>query len=136
MEIAEGLDFARRNSHAVLTTLREDGSPQMSPLNVAVDTRGLVVISSRETAFKTRNLRRDPRAWLCVMTNAFYGSWVQLEGTVEVVSLPAAMDELVSYYRVLSGEHPDWADYRAAMVRDQRCLLKVTVTRAGPDRQG
>lgn len=136
MDIAEGLDFARRNSHAVLTTLRHDGRPQMSPLNVAVDADGLLVISSRETAFKTRNLRRDPRAWLCVMADGFYGSWVQLEGTVEVLSLPAAMEELVAYYRTLSGEHPDWTDYRAAMVRDQRCLLKVTVTKAGPDRQG
>ena len=136
MEITEALEFVRGHSHTVLTTLRKDGTPQMSPVDVAVDEDGLVVISSRETAYKTRNLRRDPRAWLCVLSDEFYGQWVQLEGTVEVQSLPDAMEPLVDYYRRLSGEHPDWEDYRAAMVRDQRCLLKVTVTRAGPDKQG
>ena len=136
MDIGEALEFARHNSHTVLTTLRADGSPQMSPVDVAVDDDGLVVISSRETAYKVKNLRRDPRAWLCVLSGAFYGQWVQLEGTVDIQSLPDAMEPLVAYYRRLSGEHPDWDDYRAAMVRDQRCLIRVTVTRAGPDRQG
>ena len=136
MDVAAALEFVRGHSHAVLTTMRKDGTPQLSPVDVAVDDAGVVVISSRETAYKTKNLRRDPRAWLCVLSEGFYGQWVQLEGTVEVQSLPEAMEPLVDYYRRLSGEHPDWADYRAAMERDQRCLLRVTVTRAGPDKQG
>ena len=136
MQLDEARAFVAQNSHSVLTTLRKDGTPQMSPVDVALADDGTVVISSRETAFKTKNLRRDPRAWLCVLTDGFYGEWVQLEGTVEVQSLPEAMEPLVAYYRRLSGEHPDWDDYRAAMVRDQRCLLRVTLTKAGPDRQG
>ena len=97
---------------------------------------GSVVVSSRETAVKTRNVRRDPRAWLCVFPDAFFGGHVQVEGTVGVVSLPEAMDGLVAYYRAVSGEHPDWDDYRAAMQRDQRCLLRLDLTRAGPDISG
>jgi PPOX class probable F420-dependent enzyme len=120
----------------VLTTLRKDGTPQLSPVDSAVLDDGTVVISSRETAYKVKNLRRDPRAWLCVLSKEFYGPFVQLEGTVEIQSLPDAMEPLVDYYRRLSGEHPDWDDYRAAMVRDQRCLIRLTVTKAGPDRQG
>jgi PPOX class probable F420-dependent enzyme len=94
------------------------------------------VISSRQTAYKVRNLRRDPRAWLCVLPDGFYGHWVQVAGTAEILELPEAMEPLVDYYRTTAGEHPDWADYRAAMERDQRVLIRVTVTTAGPDRAG
>jgi PPOX class probable F420-dependent enzyme len=85
---------------------------------------------------KVRNLRVRPRAWLCVMNDQFFGPWVQVEGPAEVVSLPEAMDGLVDYYRRASGEHPDWEDYRAAMVRERRVLVRVTIERAGPDRSG
>jgi PPOX class probable F420-dependent enzyme len=136
MDLDAARDFVRSNSRAVLSTMRNDGTPQLSPLNVAVDDAGRLVISSRETAFKTKNLRRDPRAWLCVLNDGFYGPWVFIEGTADVLSLPDAMEPLVDYYRRLSGEHPDWEDYRAAMVRDQRCLIRISATRAGPDRQG
>jgi PPOX class probable F420-dependent enzyme len=136
MDLDEARAFVRQHSHTVLTTLSKDGTPQLSPVDSAVLDDGTVVISSRETAYKVKNLRRDPRAWLCVLSKEFYGPFVQLEGTVEIQSLPDAMEPLVDYYRRLSGEHPDWDDYRAAMVRDQRCLIRLTVTKAGPDRQG
>jgi PPOX class probable F420-dependent enzyme len=136
MDLDEARRFVAENPHAVLGTMRKDGTPQMSPVDAAVDDEDRIVISSRETAFKTRNLRRDPRAWLTVLPRTFYGTWIFLEGTVDVLSLPDAMEPLVDYYRRLSGEHPDWEDYRAAMVRDQRCLLRVSLTRAGPDREG
>jgi PPOX class probable F420-dependent enzyme len=136
VDLDEAKAFVAANSRTVLTTMRQDGSPQMSPVNVALADDGAVVISSRETAYKTKNLRRDPRAWLCVLPDSFYGQWVQLEGTVEVQSLPDAMEPLVDYYRRLSGEHSDWAEYRAAMESEQRCLLRVTLTKAGPDKQG
>lgn len=126
----------RRNHHAVLATARRDGSPQMSPVAAGVDDAGRIVVSSRETAYKVRNLRRDPRAWLCVFSGAFFGPWVQVEGNAQIVSLPEAMEPLVGYYRGISGEHPDWDDYRAAMRREQRCLIRVDLTRAGPDRAG
>jgi PPOX class probable F420-dependent enzyme len=136
METSQALDFVREHHHAVLATMKKDGTPQLSPVTASVDDSGHVVISSRETAFKVRNLQRDPRAWLTVFTDAFYGDWVQLEGTVEVVALPAAMEGLVDYYRSVRGEHPDWDEYRAVMVSDQRCLVRITLTKAGPDRQG
>jgi PPOX class probable F420-dependent enzyme len=83
-----------------------------------------------------RNLRRDPRASYCGFTDGFFGPWVQVEGRAEIVSLPEAMDQLVAYYRAVSGEHPDWDDYRAAMVRDRRVIISIVPDRAGPDRQG
>ena len=132
MEISEALDFVRTNHHAVLSTLRRDGTPQLSPVTVGVDAGGRVVISTRQTAVKTKNLARDPRAWLAVFTPGFYGEWVQVSGPVEIVSLPEALPLLEDYYRSVSGEHPDWDDYRAAMVRDQRCLIRITPAEVGP----
>ena len=108
----------------------------MSPVTVATDADGNVVVSSRETAMKVKNLQRTPRAWICVLNDGFFGEWVYVEGDVTVVRLPEAMDGLVDYYRSVSGEHPDWDDYRAAMVRDQRVLIKLALTRAGPDVAG
>lgn len=95
-----------------------------------------MLVSTRETAIKTKNLARDSRASLCVMNDKFYGEWVQVEGTAVIVHLPDAMELLVDYYRRVSGEHPDWEDYRQAMVRDQRVIVAITLTRAGPDRSG
>lgn len=136
MDLDEARAHVREHSHAVLSTVRRDGTPQMSPVGATVDDVGRVVVSSRETAYKTRNVRRDPRAWLCVFPDAFYGPWVQVEGSVEVLSLPDALEPLVDSYRRLAGEHDDWDDYRRAMVAEQRCLLRITLLRAGPDRAG
>ena len=108
----------------------------MSPVLVAVDDGGRIVVSSREPAMKTRNVRRRPQAWVCVLSDNFYGDWVQVEGAVDIVDLPDAMDGLVDYYRQVSGEHPDWDEYRAAMERDRRVLIRITPRRAGPDREG
>jgi len=130
-------EFLRANHRAVMATTRRDGTPQMSPITVSVDGDGYAVVSSRETAMKVKNLRRDPRAWICVIPDPFYGvPFVQIEGDVTIVGLPEAMDGLVDYYRGISGEHPDWDDYRAAMQRDQRVLIKLALTRAGPDTAG
>ena len=136
MDVGEALDFVRSNPRAVLVTRRRDGRPQTSPVTAGVADDGTVVISSRETAMKVKNLERDPAASLCVLSEAFFGPWVQVDGTVGIVHLPEAMDGLVDYYRRLSGEHPDWDDYRAAMERDRRVLLRLTVTAAGPNRSG
>jgi PPOX class probable F420-dependent enzyme len=136
MDIDAAREFVRRHHRAVLTTYYPDGRAQLSPVLVGVDEAGHVVISTRETATKTRNVAADPRVVLCVLTDAFYGDWVLIEGRADVVRLPEAMQPLVDYYRGISGEHPDWDDYRAAMVRERRVLLRVSVTRAGPDRHG
>ncbi len=136
MDIDAGLRVVREQHHGILATRRRDGSPQMSPVAVGVDAENKVVISTRETAMKAKNLMRDPQASVCVFADSFYGPWVQLDGTAEVVHLPEALDGLVDYYRGLSGEHPDWDDYRAAMQRERRVLVRITVTRAGPDQSG
>jgi len=136
MDIDAALAFVRTQHHAVLGTLKSDGTPQLSPVTVGVDGAGRVVISTRQTAYKVRNVRRDPRVWLCAFPDRFFGEWVQIEGTADIAELPEAMDGLVDYYRGISGEHPDWDDYRAAMERENRVLLRVTVTRAGPDVSG
>jgi PPOX class probable F420-dependent enzyme len=136
MDIDLARDFVRRHHRAVLTTYHRGGRAQLSPVTVGVDEAGHVVISTRETAVKTRNLARDPRVVLCVLTEAFFGQWILIEGSADIVRLPEAMKPLVDYYRGISGEHPDWDDYRAAMVRDRRVLLRVTITQAGPDRHG
>jgi PPOX class probable F420-dependent enzyme len=136
LDVATALEFLRTHHHAVLATTRRDGRPQLSPIVANVDAGGQIVISSRETAVKVRNLRRDPHAGLCVFSDGFYGEWVQIEGPATILSLPDAMEPLVDYYRSLSGEHPDWDDYRAAMVRDQRVLIRIRPERAGPNVSG
>jgi len=132
MEIAGAQQFLREHENAVLATWRRDGRLQMSPVTVGLDAAGRAIIASREATYKVRNLRRDPRATLCVFVEAFTGPWVQIEGTAEVVTLPEAMEPLVDYYRRLAGEHPDWDDYRRAMTADRRALIRITIERAGP----
>ncbi len=102
----------------------------------AVDAGGRVVVSSRETAVKTKNLARTPQASLCVLSDDFFGPWVQIDGDVEIVPRPEAIEVLVDYYRRVSGEHPDWDGYQAAMESERRVALRLTITGAGPDRSG
>ncbi|MEV4102179.1 PPOX class F420-dependent oxidoreductase [Nonomuraea sp. NPDC049649] len=136
MDLDRARDFLRENHRAVLLTWHADGRPQMSPVLVGVDAEGRLVISSREMAVKVRNARRDPRAAVCAFTDGFFGQWIQVEGTTEIVSLPEAMEPLVTYYRDISGEHPDWDDYRETMVREKRVIMRITPERAGPDFHG
>ncbi|MGH3566952.1 MAG: PPOX class F420-dependent oxidoreductase [Pseudonocardia sp.] len=136
MNLDEARDVIRQQSRAVLATLRADGTPQMSPVLAAVDADGHILVSTRETALKVRNLRRDRRLWLCVLPDGFFGHWIQVEGRAAIVPLPEAMDGLEDYYRRVSGEHDDWEDYRAVMRRERRVLLRVALDRAGPDRAG
>jgi PPOX class probable F420-dependent enzyme len=130
------LEFIRTQHRGVLATYRQDGQVQMSPVAVAVDEESRVVISTRETAMKTHNLRRNPRASVCALSDRFFGAWYSVEGDVEILSLPEALEPLVDYYRRVSGEHPDWNEYRDAMVREQRVLLRITVDRSGPTQSG
>ena len=132
MSPEEARDFLRRGRWAVLATFRSDGRPQLSPVLLVVDGAGRVVVSTRETAMKVRNLRRDPRISACAFTDRFFGPWAQVEGTAEIVALPEAMEPLVDYYRRISGEHPDWADYRRAMQAERRVLVRFEIERAGP----
>jgi PPOX class probable F420-dependent enzyme len=131
----EAREFVAKNHQGVLMTWRADGKPQLSPVLAVTDAEGRVVMSSRETAYKTRNLRRRPFAAVCVWTPDWTGPWVQVEGSAEVLSLPEAMEPLVDYYRRAAGE-TNWEKYRESMVAQKRVLLRLSVERAGPDRWG
>ena len=119
MQLNQARTFIDQNHRAVMTTYRRDGSLQLSPVIVGVDSEGRAIVSTRETAYKTRNLRRDPRVSLCIFADQFFGKWIQIDGSAEILSLPEAMEPLVQYYKTVVGEHPDWEDYRAAMVREK-----------------
>ena len=136
MDIAKAVEFVKEHPRAILSTRRRDGSPQMSPILAAVDDDGRLLVSSRETAYKSKNVRREPRVSMCHINDGFFGEWIQTDGTAEIIPLPDAMEQLVDYYRRLSGEHSDWDDYRAAMEREKRLVIRVTIDRAGPDRAG
>src|SRR3954447_11168711 len=135
MDLDAAREFMREHHRAVLAT-RRAGAIQQSPVLVNVDGEGRAIISSRETAYKVINLRRDPWAQLCVFTDRFFGSWIYAEGEAEVLSLPEAMDPLIDYYKRFPNENPDWDQYRERMRRERRVLIRIALERAGPDRQG
>ncbi len=126
------LDFVRPRHRLVLITTRTDGSPQASPVTGGVDTEGRVVISTYPERAKVANLRREPRCSVVVQSDEFNGPWVQLQGRAEVVDLPDAVEPLVDYFRAISGEHPDWDEYRAAIVAQGKSLVRITPTSWGP----
>jgi len=125
----ELLAFLRPRHRAVLMTRRRDGGPQFSPVACGVDAEGRVVVSTYPQRAKVANARRDPAVSLCVLSDDWDGPWVQVDGTAEVLDLPEALEPLVEYFRSISGEHPDWDEYRIAMVTDQRLVLRVHVDR-------
>jgi PPOX class probable F420-dependent enzyme len=136
VDVAAAQEFIRSNHRAVMATFRKDGRPALSPVAVTVDAQGRVMVSTRQTAMKVKHLRRDPRISVVVMNDGFYGEWVSVEGSAELVELPDAMELLIDYYRGASGEHPDWDDYRAAMQREQRLIVRFEIERAGPNVEG
>ncbi len=133
---AELEEFIRTRHHAVLLTTRSDGWPQSSLVTTGLDDAGRIVVSTYPERSKVHNLRRNSRASVVVMSDEFGGEWVQADGTAEVLDLPEALEPLVDYFRVISGEHPDWAEYRAAMQRQGKCLIRVTIDRWGPVAKG
>jgi PPOX class probable F420-dependent enzyme len=128
----ELLDFVRPRHRALLLTRRADGSPQASPLTCGVDDSGRIVVSTYPERAKTRNARRDPRVSLVVLSDEWNGPWVQVDGTAEVIDSPDSVEPLVEYYRNIAGEHPDWDEYRAAMVEQGKSIIRVTPERWGP----
>jgi PPOX class probable F420-dependent enzyme len=136
MDLDRAREFIRENRRAILATRRRDGTVQMSPVIVNVDGEGRAIISSRETAIKVKNLRRDPYAQLCVFAEQWPGPWIGADGLAEILSLPEAMEPLIDYYKRFPGENPDWDDYRERMQREKRVLIRIELQRAGPDRQG
>jgi PPOX class probable F420-dependent enzyme len=128
----ELLEFLRPRHQAILMTTRRDGRPQSSPNTCGVDTEGRVVISTYPERAKAANIRRDPRVSVCVLSDTFGGPWVQVDGVAEVIDPPDSVEPLVEYFRVISGEHPDWDEYRQAMRDQGKSLIRITIESWGP----
>jgi PPOX class probable F420-dependent enzyme len=126
------LDFLRPRHRAILTTRRASGGLQLSPVTCGVDAAGRIVVSTYPQRAKVRNARLDPSVSLCVLSDDWDGPYVQVDGEAEVLDLPEALEPLVEYFRSISGEHPDWDEYREAMTRQGKSLLQITPTRWGP----
>ncbi|MGW5154465.1 PPOX class F420-dependent oxidoreductase [Nonomuraea wenchangensis] len=128
----ELLDFLRTRHHGLLSTVRADGRPQLSPVACGVDADGRIVVSTYPERAKTRNAKRDERVSICVLSDDWDGPWVQVDGRAEVLDMPEALDGLVEYYRCIAGEHPDWDEYREAMRRQDKSLIRIHIDRWGP----
>ncbi len=132
VELDELLQFLRPRHHALLVTTRSDGRPQVSPVSCGVDADGRIVVATYPQRAKVRNLRRDPRATVCVLSDEWDGPYVQVDGDAEIIDLPDAVEPLVEYYRSIAGEHPDWDTYREAMRHQGKSLIRVTPRTWGP----
>jgi PPOX class probable F420-dependent enzyme len=137
IEIDHAKRFLTNHHWGILATRRKNGSLQMSPVTVGLDSAGRAVISSRETAYKVNNLRRDPRAALCAITASFHGEgWVQINGAAEIVSLPEALDTLIYLHRQAYGEHQSWPEFQQRMVREKRVIIRIDIETVGPKVRG
>ncbi|MFJ3105287.1 PPOX class F420-dependent oxidoreductase [Streptomyces sp. NPDC086835] len=132
VELEQLLEFVRTRHRAILLTRRADGSPQGSPLTCGVDDSGRIVVSTYPERAKTRNAKRDARVSVIVLSDDWNGPWVQVDGTAEVIDSPASVEPLVEYFRNISGEHPDWDEYRKAMRKQGKSIIRVTPERWGP----
>ncbi|MCX4644480.1 MULTISPECIES: PPOX class F420-dependent oxidoreductase [unclassified Streptomyces] len=132
VSLDELLDFVRPRHRALLLTARADGTPQASPLTCGVDDSGRIVVSTYPERAKTRNAKRNPRVSVVVLSDDWNGPWVQIDGTAEVIDSPESVEPLVEYFRNISGEHPDWDEYRAAMRKQGKSIIRITPERWGP----
>ncbi|MFD6528487.1 PPOX class F420-dependent oxidoreductase [Streptomyces sp. NPDC060184] len=126
------LEFVRPRHRALLITARSDGRPQASPLTCGVDDSGRIVVSTYPERAKTRNAKRNDQVSVVVLSDDWNGPWVQIDGTAEVIDAPGSVEPLVEYFRNISGEHPDWDEYRAAMVKQGKSIIRITPERWGP----
>ncbi|MEV1168796.1 PPOX class F420-dependent oxidoreductase [Nonomuraea sp. NPDC049784] len=132
VDLPELLDFLRPRHHGLLSTSRRGGRPQLSPVTCGVDEDGRIVVSTYPDRAKARNARRDERVSICVVSDDWNGPYVQVDGHAEVLDMPDALEGLVEYYRCISGEHPDWDEYRAAMRRQDKSLIRIHIDAWGP----
>jgi len=137
VEIDHAKQFLTKNHWGILATRRKNGQLQMSPVTVGLDSDGRAVISSRETAYKVNNLRRDPRATLCAITSSFHGEgWVQINGQAKIISMPDALDTLMNLHRQAYGEHKSWPEFQDRMVREKRVIIRIDIESVGPKVRG
>jgi len=137
IEMDHAKQFLTKHHWGILATRRKNGQLQMSPVTVGLDSEGRAVISSRETAYKVNNLRRDPRAALCAITTSFHGEgWVQINGSAKIISLPDALDTLMNLHRQAYGEHKSWPEFQERMVREKRVIIRIDIESVGPKVRG
>ena len=137
VNIDHAKEFLRKHHWGILATRRKNGNLQMSPVTVGLDAAGRAIVSSRETAYKVNNLRRDPRAALCAVTSSFHGGgWVQINGSAEIISLPDALDGLVYLQRQAYGEHKSWPEFHERMAREKRVIIRIEIDAVGPKVRG
>jgi PPOX class probable F420-dependent enzyme len=137
VDVDRAREFLQNHHWGILATRRKNGALQMSPVTVGLDSEGRAIVSSRETAYKVNNLRRDPRAALCAITSSFHGSgWVQVNGSAEIISLPQALDQLVYLQRQVYGEHKSWPDFHERMAHEKRVVIRITIESVGPKVRG
>ena len=137
IEIDKAKEFLTKHHWGILATRRKNGNLQMSPVTVGLDDQGRAIISSRETAYKVNNLRREPRAALCAITSSFHGEgWVQINGKAEVISLPQALDTLDYLQRQAYGEHKNWPEFHERMARERRVIIRINIENVGPKVRG
>ena len=137
MQVERAREFLKNHHWGILATRHKNGHLQMSPVTIGLDSEGRAVISSRETAYKVNNLRRDPRAALCAITTTFQGEgWVQINGTAEILSLPHALDTLIDLQRQVYGEHKNWPEFHERMVREKRVVIRIEIESVGPRVRG
>jgi len=137
VQIDDAREFLRKHHWGILATRRKNGNLQISPVTVGLDAQARAIISSRETAYKVNNLRRDPRAALCAVTNSFHGEgWVQINGNAEIISLPDALDILVYLQRQAYGEHKSWREFHERMARERRVIIRIAIDTVGPQVRG
>ena len=132
VELDKLLDFVRPRHRLLLATTRRNGRPQISRVSGGLDQQGRIVISTYPARAKTRNAERSPQVSVLVLSDDWNGPWVQIDGDAKVLHMPEAVDGLVDYFRCISGEHPDWDEYRAAMRIQNKSLIRITSTRWGP----
>jgi len=132
VDLAALLEFIRPRHRGILITTRSDGRPQSSPVACGVDLDGRIVVSTYPSRAKAGNARRNPDVSFCILSDDWDGAYVHIDGTAEVLDMPDALDGLVEYYRCIAGEHPDWDEYRTAMARQGKSLIRVSIDRWGP----
>jgi PPOX class probable F420-dependent enzyme len=126
------LEFLRPRHKVILITTRANGQPQASPVTAGIDDEGRMVVATYPQRAKTGNARRHAEVSACVLSEDFNGPWVQVNGQAEVLDVPEAVEPLVEYFRAVAGEHPDWDEYRQAMVDQGKSLIRITITDWGP----
>lgn len=137
MEIAEAKKFLRDNHHGVLVARKRDGSLQMTLVSPVIDAEGKVIITARDTTYKVKNIKRDPRVSLLVYGDQFHGSnYIQIDGKAEVLPLPQAMDIVLDWHRQIRGEPKSWEEIREKTLSEGRIAIKVTIEKVGPQNRG